>query len=271
MQQVFAAEFYRDCSETIDFWAITDVPSTSISAVVESIGKLFPLNYHFNHLKRIHANTILICPNEPEKLREEMDKLLVVLGERNLLTERMDLRLIKVPRYPVLTKAQYDTANAIWPIRVTTPLTEIHNDVDEIAKEKVLNKLKRLAANDQRDGRSCLLIESPNGDISVKGKGEDPASSFHFRHAALNAADEIGKQSDYLATDFSVYSLGEPCVMCSMALLHSRVKEVWFFHNPKRKLPFHGLGSTVAVHCHKQLNHRFNVYRVIVNDSSNHS
>ena len=264
VRQVFSEDHYRDCSETIEFWSISGLVPIHIESIVATICKHFPLNPEFNYLKRIHNSTILISP-DGEGLEERLDSLLTSLQGRNLIAETTRIGKISVPKYSVLTRNQYETANAIWPVRVTTPLVDIDQDLDDIQKEKVLSRFQMLS-----DNHGQCLLESPDGVVSVVGKGADAASAFHFRHSVLDAADQVGKLSEYLATDYVAYLGGEPCIMCSMALLHSRVKEVFYLFDSEPR-SFHGFGSTVSVHCQKKLNHRFSVFRVTSCDHSRFS
>ncbi|XP_069508842.1 probable inactive tRNA-specific adenosine deaminase-like protein 3 [Ambystoma mexicanum] len=66
----------------------------------------------------------------------------------------------------------------------------------------------------------------------------------------------------YICTGYDLYVTREPCVMCAMALLHSRIQRV-FYGAPS---PDGALGSKYRIHSRKDLNHRFEVFRGILED-----
>ncbi|CEG44136.1 Subunit of tRNA-specific adenosine-34 deaminase [Plasmopara halstedii] len=70
----------------------------------------------------------------------------------------------------------------------------------------------------------------------------------------------ITKQSDsYLCTGYDVYVDHEPCAMCAMALVHSRVRRVVF----DRANPSDGvLMSSIKLHTIKSLNHHYRVFHM---------
>ena len=74
--------------------------------------------------------------------------------------------------------------------------------------------------------------------------------------ASQNTAPNISK--GYLMCSYDVYVKHEPCLMCAMALLHSRVRRV-FFNKLSAKGAFYSL---TKLHTIQELNHSFEVYRI---------
>ncbi len=117
------------------------------------------------------------------------------------------------------------------------------------------------------------------GDIPptplIRAAAHDTRTSAQhpLKHAALNcianvaslrtmwpASATLGTRNgaDYLLTSLSLFITHEPCLMCTMALLHSRVKEIFYI------LPSPtgdgGFASTYGVHGHPRLNHQVDVF-----------
>ena len=99
-----------------------------------------------------------------------------------------------------------------------------------------------------------LLAKSQNGgsNLSILNQSSSDLSDFHgLFHHQYSSSDDY-----YIAKGLDVYLSHEPCVMCSMALLHSRVATVFYNVSTKQG----GLGTLYKIHANKQLNHRFDVF-----------
>lgn len=68
----------------------------------------------------------------------------------------------------------------------------------------------------------------------------------------MNSSD-----SPYLCTGYYIYMIREPCIMCSMGLVHARANRVFFcFYNNHQG----ALSSKTKLHCVPSLNHHFEVF-----------
>lgn len=77
----------------------------------------------------------------------------------------------------------------------------------------------------------------------------------------------------YLCTNYDIFVTEEPCMMCTMGLVQSRIRRLFYLDNATTKnvtnlkqlcYPDKAIGG-LLVHCHKKLNHRFEAWRITLN------
>jgi len=82
------------------------------------------------------------------------------------------------------------------------------------------------------------------------------ASTDNIENFTIDQAEDKQNGTNYLLTNLTFFITHEPCIMCSMALLHSRVKEVIYLYPMSRT---GGCGGSVCLPSLKGVNHRFSI------------
>jgi tRNA(Arg) A34 adenosine deaminase TadA len=95
--------------------------------------------------------------------------------------------------------------------------------------------------NDGESGDSCGLSCSAERNVIGTCAGADPFSQ------------------PYLCTGLDCYVVSEPCVMCAMALVHSRLRRVVFLQSD---VAGGALGGCLRLHGQPSLNHHYDVFRI---------
>ncbi|KAF4655341.1 adenosine deaminase, tRNA-specific 3 [Perkinsus chesapeaki] len=270
--QLLPSEFTRPL-ETVEVTVI-DVPKGEASKVMKTLSKKSPLPSELSHLKRVRRH------QEKEGILE------VVVGPEGCAVpvEGFTVRLVDVPKHAALTKEQFREWNLLWPMVWRRPALErgdlALNDPSSVKRKEILRMME--AAGDIK-----VIIVSPNGDILAEAEADD---RHPLRHASMMAINQVSaaatplpaihsgkrarspesvdetlsdrEKSSYLCTGCSVYLRTEPCIMCSMALLHSRVAEVFF--SSGAKCPGFGgfLDLDPPLHVNHRLNHTFTVMQL---------
>jgi tRNA-specific adenosine deaminase 3 len=101
----------------------------------------------------------------------------------------------------------------------------------------------------------------PDGPVGAAAAAEAADGSSKAAAAANSSVDWSNKP--YLCTGYDCFLAREPCIMCSMGMVHSRLARV-VYGQPD---PQHGaLGGKLRLHAQRSLNHHYMVYQLPVKD-----
>lgn len=191
---------------------------------------------NFTHLKRIKKldSGALVCLIGLAYLESTRS----FISENNLEKEF----IVKVPDCPT-TKDQYDQAKLIWPLSLI-PIKPRTHSINKTHLNYAISVLK---------SHSAIVLNESGVLVTTCIESLHP-----LHHPIITCINQISEMYDttrpYLCNGYIFYSRTEPCVMCCMALLHSRAKGIFVGSLGNG-------GLSLMIHDSKMLNHRYFAYQ----------
>ncbi|CAK8997346.1 tRNA-specific adenosine deaminase subunit tad3 (tRNA-specific adenosine-34 deaminase subunit tad3) [Durusdinium trenchii] len=240
-----------------------DLPAKGFTAALcgELLKLLGPLSEDLKHLKRVRPEGTDLAVLLTETPREDV---LQFLQNREITAAT-----VQVPRFCPLTASQMESFSRYWPVKKFVPSFQPLKLTQETRDLKAhFGHLRRLAEDAGGDAGGCAMADA-SGRLLVACA----ASNGVLQHPAMVAIATVaedarkryaaqGKRSreeeDYLCQDCDVVLTHEPCIMCAMALIHSRVRRIAFCNE---NTDFGGFGGRIALEQCPNLNHHPRILR----------
>lgn len=253
--------------------ARTPVPATNRLLLV--LMRTLPLAEGFGHLKRVRrppgateAEILLV----PERAREELERC----GEAKAAMEAAEcgVAVVEVPRFRPMAAEQLAEWRAVWPVQPKLPPPEETVREVPIAAGEMpqLERWMELAAEQAQQGGGCagaVIVDAETGEV-VAAAHDAPAEEHPLKNAVMRCIDAVGEHNQavcakqtsksarpYLCTGLDLFVTVEPCIMTAMALVHSRIRRVFY----RDSHPQGALGSLRILHADPRINHHYPVYR----------
>ncbi|KAM9364168.1 putative inactive tRNA-specific adenosine deaminase-like protein 3 [Pholidichthys leucotaenia] len=208
--------------------------------------------------------------------------------------------VVQVPACPPLTRPQFELASHHWPTsfhedkQVTVALRgELFSVHQKARMHSYMTTAVRAAKAGKEMGMEAVgaVMVDPKTE-SIIAVGHDCRGDHPLHHAVMVCIDLVARsqgsgcyhfdnypsctfnppvpsqsepdsESDpqpYICTGYDLYVTREPCVMCAMALVHSRIGRVFYGAASADG----ALGTKFKIHSQKDLNHRFEVYKGVM-------
>lgn len=243
-----------------------------------------------------HPLEVLVClvSDAPDMKVVSMDSLLPSEGvRRDGLGEPF---VVKVPARPPLTRPQFELASKHWPTsfhedkQVTVALRgELFSPPQKARMHMYMMSALTAARAGHELGMEAVgaVVVDPATeriiavghdcrgdhplhhavmvciDLVARSQGGGcysfhryPACTFTSPTTCQSVPDTEASSQPYICTGYDLYVTREPCVMCAMALVHSRIGRVFYGTASADG----ALGSKYKIHSQKDLNHHFEVY-----------
>lgn len=268
--------------DTVNVFVDTIVDRTQTSKIVKSLAEPRCAVPALSHLKRVkNGQTVILMPADsldPDQCVNELTgKGFDFVGLSGQPT------VVPVPRSMPKTCRQNRWARELWPCnfhpdkRLESLLVgEYFDELELVAIDGHMRTALECA--DVGDcGVGAVVVDPTNGQTIARSS--DFRSEHPVKHAIMCAVDNVAmtqgggawvragsadvssavrdKTGPYLCTGYDVYVTREPCVMCAMALVHSRARRVFYGYSRPAD---GGLGGLVNVHLLDGINHRFDVF-----------
>lgn len=212
---------------------------------------LWPCNFHSDkYIEKLSTNTLF---TDAENLQHQTRMKLAI----ELVRAAKKLGLTQLSQGVIIVDPKIDSIVALG-------YSESHNNPCKHAPMVAIDNVAKTQNGGAWNSYNSTL---PNDDsqLNLHGIHSDllPILKQNFQGIIFGASwfkgkSEIVEPSDgpYLCTGYYVYSTHEPCVMCAMALIHSRVKRVFYGVSTKNG----GLETLCKIHTVKDLNHHYEVF-----------
>nr|CAD7195831.1 unnamed protein product [Timema douglasi] len=283
----------------VDVFVDTIVEKKHTSRLIQELNVLYPIP-SLQHLKRVYKTDVILSIAGDAALEQCLDRLksggldatgLSGVPRRQRVCSASPKTRRQFQEATLLWPCNFHEDKYLEKVLAGRLFTA----KDKLQQQRFMEmalKAARVSVTMGGCGTGAVIVDPKMSGTQVIAVGYDERGGHPLKHAAMVAVDlvargqgggtwevkcrdEIGvenknehkksgsentKTGPYLCTGYDIYLTREPCAMCAMALVHSRVRRVFYGSST----PSGALGTNAVVHCLKGLNHRYEVFRGVL-------
>ena len=211
---------------------------------------------------------IILCAKSTI-IKEELDEIVKEAAERGV---EISPRLQIVSRWAAYTTKQLDEFKVLWPVTLRKDTTRSIKSPAKEAREMKKYMLETINLSKERKSAhpedlpiTALLVDPKSSKVLLTAHDTRISTSHPLNHAIMNILNELPsllpasippeEEEQYYASMYDMYITHEPCTMCCMALVHSRIRRLIFWRG--MKMGAREIGWMKGDEVDGLLNHRF--------------
>ncbi len=282
-------EYYNSVG-LIDVYVGKVTHKRHIGEALQKMKTVLPMPKTLAHLKRVRNRELILAL--PDDLSKE-GCLDIVKTELKCLEPT--ICTCRVPAKAPSTKRQHLEASNFWPCNFhPSKLIErlVSDTFFSSAEVRTLHEHMRAAVEEARKNGAPVgaVVVNPKKEtvvavasdrrqrnpsqhavlMAIEKVAEEQRALFADRGTAETArssgsgqeADDVKDELPYLCTGYDVFVTREPCCMCAMAMVHSRVRRVFYGCDSTAG----ALGTKCKLHVNRQLNHHYLVFKGLLSE-----
>lgn len=271
--------------ELMDVWVCTITPKYTkliLKFIENHIDKAEQDRLH--HIKRFKkkgegSTTQIIAVLCTAAYLEFQDLLALLEDDSGVITESDSLKISQVPKaLPLVKEVAQKWSDLIWPMAWKgNPNHQalLASNLDVEQERWIIEKLIDTMGGHVKYPFVTIVAQkqSTNGEIKILHTAFDERDNHPLHHSVMNAIAMVAEEeksrrvndaegtSAYLCQNLLFYTSYEPCPMCAMALVHSRIERLTYLSKHKRG----AIESSYFIGDRRDLNWTFDIWRWVGN------
>ncbi|ANB12024.1 Tad3p [Sugiyamaella lignohabitans] len=180
----------------------------------------------------------------------------------SIMVALYDAAILEAERRRQLSAERSSRSSSLRPDEVNSRASTPSLNVNNINNSQSLNGTTTISCATTTTVTSTTIDNLHNTDLSPPGLMTASSASVSSA-STLNTLDQLSPDDkNYLCLNMHVYTTHEPCPMCAMALVHSRIARLIYIKpSPKTGAIEPTSGASYGVHWNKLLNWKYEAWR----------